>query len=80
MIPLRNGSDYTPVDAKGIREEFQNYFVSEGEVPWQYDRLLFLTFSLLQRNEYTFDNSNILCILFCFRKKMKSREAQFQVN
>lgn len=39
MIPLGNGPDYIPVDAKGIREEFQNYFVSEGEVPWQYDRL-----------------------------------------
>lgn len=39
MFPTQNGTDYTPVDARGIREEFQNYFVSEGDLPWQYDRL-----------------------------------------
>lgn len=36
MIPLQATRGDYPTDAKIIREELENYFVTDGEVPWQY--------------------------------------------
>lgn len=36
MISLQGARGDFPNDAKCIREELENYFVTDGEVPWQY--------------------------------------------
>lgn len=38
MIDLQRVPVNVTDRAKAIREEFENYFVTDGEIPWQYDR------------------------------------------
>lgn len=40
MHPLDKDTPYIANDAKLVREEFADYFVNEGEIPWQYNVLL----------------------------------------
>lgn len=39
LQPLENASGNPTKDAKSIRQEYEQYFVTEGEVPWQYKHL-----------------------------------------
>lgn len=36
LYPIETGTPYIANDAKKIREEFEQYFANEGEIPWQY--------------------------------------------
>lgn len=39
IIRLENASEHPPLDVKKLREEFQEYFIHEGEVNWQYTKI-----------------------------------------
>lgn len=39
MAPIENAVQYEPGDGRRIRDEFQEYFIHEGDLPWQYSRL-----------------------------------------
>lgn len=39
MYPIQNETNYIGDNAKKIRDEFQEYFVNEGEVEWQYKQI-----------------------------------------
>lgn len=37
LYPIEPGTAYIANDAKKIREEYEQYFVNEGDISWQYD-------------------------------------------
>lgn len=37
LLPMRNVARRSALSAKDIRDEYANYFINEGEVPWQND-------------------------------------------
>lgn len=39
LHPIENETPYIADDAKKIREEYENYFVNEGEIEWQYKQI-----------------------------------------
>lgn len=39
MYPLESNTPYIADNAKKIREEFEQYFVNEGEISWQYHQI-----------------------------------------
>lgn len=39
MIELQRIPVNVSDQAKAVREEFENYFVTDGEIPWQYNQI-----------------------------------------
>lgn len=39
LFPIEKGTPYIADDAKKNREEFEQYFANEGEIPWQYKQI-----------------------------------------